>query len=76
MNIEEVRRLFKPLTDKWHDVEIIIGESGEPRLYDPLINLNVTLEAVLDIFTLEGCIEEMDSLICNGRKFMNIKFPS
>ncbi len=76
MNIEEARSVFKPLTDKWHDVEIIIGESGEPRLYDPLINLNFSIEAILDVFTLERCIEEMDSMIRNGREYMNIKFPS
>lgn len=76
MNTEEAKRLFKPITDKWHDVEIRTGEFGEPRIYDPLINLNFTLESILDIFTLDGCIEEMDLLIRNGREFMNIKFPS
>lgn len=76
MNIEEAKRFFKPITDKWHDVEIRTGEFGEPRIYDPLINLNFTLESILDIFTLDGCIDEIDSLICNGREFMNIKFPT
>lgn len=74
MNIEEAKRLFKPITDKWHDVEIITGEFGEPRIHDPLIDLNFTLESILDIFTLDDCIKEMDSLIRNGREFMNIKY--
>ena len=76
MNIEEAKRLFKPITGKWHDVEIRTGEFGEPRICDPLINLNFTLESILDIFTLDGCIDEIDSLIRNGREFMNIKFPT
>lgn len=76
MNTEEAKRIFKPLIEKWHDLEIRTGEFGEPRIYDPLINLNFTLESILDIFTLDACIEEMDSLIRNGREFMNIKFPS
>lgn len=76
MNTEEAKRFFKPITDKWHDVEIRTGEFGEPRIYDPLINLNFTLESILDIFTLDGCIDEIDSLIRNGREFMNIKFSS
>ena len=74
MNTEEAKRLFKSLTDKWQYVEIIIGEFGEPRLYDPLIDLNISLEAVLDMFTLDDCIKEMDLFIRNGREFMNIKF--
>ena len=76
MNTEEAKRLFKSLTDKWQYVEIIIGEFGEPRLHDPLIDLNISLEAILDMFTLDDCIKEMDSFIRNGREFMNIKFPS
>ncbi len=76
MNIEEARKFFKPLTDKWHDLEIRTGEFGEPRIYDPLIDLNFTLESILDIFTLDGCIDEIDSLIRNGREYMNIKFSS
>ena len=76
MNIEEAKRFFKPITDKWHDVEIITGEFGEPRLYDSLTDCNITLESALDIFTLDACIEEMDSLIRNGREFMNMKFFS
>lgn len=76
MNIEEAKRLCKPLTDKWHDLEIIIGEFGEPRIHDPLIDLNFTLESILDIFTLDECIEEIDSLIRYGREYMNLKFSS
>ena len=74
MNTEEAKRILKPLIEKWHDLEIRTGEFGEPRIYDPLINLNFTLESILDIFTLDACIEELDSLICNGREFMNIKY--
>ena len=76
MNIEEAKNFFKSLTDKWHDLEIRTGEFGEPRLYDPLTDCNITLESALDIFTLDACIEEMDSLIRNGREFMNMKFFS
>lgn len=74
MNTEEAKKLFKSLIDKWHDLEIRTGEFGEPRIYDPLIDLNITLESILDIFTLDACVEEVDSLIRNGREFMNIKF--
>ena len=74
MNTEEAKRLFKPITDKWHGVEIKTGEFGEPRIHDPLIDLNITLESALDIFPIDACIEEMDSLIRNGREFMNIKY--
>ena len=76
MNTEEAKRLFKPITDKWHGVEIKTGEFGEPRIHDPLIDLNITLESALDIFPIDACIEEMVSLIRNGREYMNIKFPS
>lgn len=80
-SLEEAQALFKPLTDKWPGVKIIVNEefNNELMIEDthlPHFKYYLKTFDFFDIFTIESIIQYLDERIESDRRCNNYVFSS